>query len=197
MIKHPVLEFIGDVYKPSDDSWMIVNALIETNPMADLCLDLGSGTGVLGLYALLNGYCRRIVFIDVLDDAVYSTRVNIELNSAWMSIVVQSDDYCLREGSMDIVLANPPYLPVFEGGIVDVATEGGLEGYEAVLVFIDYASRVLKRGGLLYIVFSSFSKPDVIHSYLESKGFRVKYSSLKHFFLETLFVLGCINLGGD
>jgi len=194
-LKHPVLKYLGDVYRPSDDSWMIINALFERKQRGDLCVDLGSGSGVLGLYALLNGFCQRVVFIDIAEDAVETTRLNIVENNAWMSIVVQGDGSVIREFSIDIVFANPPYLPAFKGVVEDIATEGGIEGYEAILEFIDYAWLMLKNNGVLFLVYSSLSKPEVVVRHLEVKGFKIKYSHTKNFFFETLYLVECVKIG--
>ncbi|MEM4717354.1 MAG: methyltransferase, partial [Desulfurococcaceae archaeon] len=135
MKKYPLLTFIGDVYRPSDDSWLILSLLDKTSPKGDLCLDLGAGSGILGLYALLNGNCKRIVFVDVHEDAVETIVANIRLNGVVHAITILSDDITLRESSVEIVLANPPYLPIQRTNHVDIATEGGVNGYETTLYF--------------------------------------------------------------
>jgi release factor glutamine methyltransferase len=71
--KYPLLKYIGEVYRPSEDSWLLVSLLSERKPSGNICLDLGSGSGIIGLYALLNGFCDRVVFVDIDEDAVKST----------------------------------------------------------------------------------------------------------------------------
>jgi release factor glutamine methyltransferase len=193
----PRLCYVGNVYKPSDDTWLLIETLEKRKPRGYTCLDLGSGTGILGLYALLNGYCRRVVFIDIDEDAVESTRGSVELNNVGGGIVVQTDTYVLREGSFDLVLANPPYLPSEEGAPHDVAVDGGLEGWETVVYFIEYASKALRTGGLLYLVYSSFTKPEVVMTALKANGFKLNYALHKHFFFEELYSVECVKLATD
>jgi release factor glutamine methyltransferase len=188
---------MGNVYKPSDDTWLLIETLEKRKPRGYTCLDLGSGTGILGLYALLNGYCRRVVFIDIDEDAVESTRRSIELNNVGGGIVVQTDAYVLREGSFDLALANPPYLPSEEETSHDVAVNGGLEGWETVVYFIEYASKALRARGLLYLVYSSLTKPEVVMMALKVNGFKLNYALHKHFFFEVLYSVECVKLATD
>lgn len=195
-MKMPKLEFIGRVYRPSDDTWLAINLLDRVKPPGDICLDLGCGSGVLGLYAILNGYCKRVVFVDIDHDAVETANLNTLINKVQhRSLVALADDVVLYPNSVDVVLANPPYLPANEEGVVDKAVEAGPEGYEVALYFIDYASTVLKSGGYLILVYSSLSKPQVIQDYLKFKGFKVSHVLQKQFFIETIYAVGCIKIG--
>ncbi|MEM4224811.1 MAG: methyltransferase [Desulfurococcaceae archaeon] len=191
----PKLEYLGDVYRPGDDTWLLIDLIDAVKPRGELCVDLGAGSGVLGLYTLLNVSCNRVVFIDVSEEAVASIKVNVFLNNVvHRSLVVLSDAISLRNGVADIVLANPPYLPAYSSTIVDIATEGGIEGYETILYFLEYASSVLKPGKELFIVWSSLSKPEVVERYLELHGFRIVDTMHKHFFYETLIASRCVKL---
>ncbi|MEM0001383.1 MAG: methyltransferase [Desulfurococcaceae archaeon] len=193
MFKYPLLKYMGNVYRPSDDTWLLINTLEKRKPRGDLCIDLGAGSGVLGLFALLNELCIRVVFIDIMEDAVETISLNIQLNDvSSRSIIVLSDGVIVHEEYAEIVFANPPYLPVHDPMYLDPATGGGLEGYEAILYFIDYAKSSLKKNGLLYLVYSSLSKPSVVLKYLRKSGFKVKYTESKHFFFETIYVAECV-----
>jgi release factor glutamine methyltransferase len=182
------------VYRPSDDSWLVVELLDSIKPKADLCMDLGCGSGVLGLHALLKEYCEKVIFIDIDEDALNTVRENTVLNNAaGKSIILSSDTgTSIRESSIDLVLANPPYLPAWSGSIEDIATEGGVHGYEAILYFIDVAWYVLKPGGLLVLVYSSLSNPLVVEEYLSKKGFSRVASITKNMFFETLYSVGVV-----
>lgn len=189
----PKLEYIGEVYRPSDDTWLLMNIVDRVKPRGDICVDLGAGSGILGLYMLLNKYCDRVVFIDVLEDAVKSTRVNVFVNNVThRSLVILTDTISLRENSVDVVVANPPYLPAHDPTAIDVTTEGGIEGYETILYFIEYASRVLKTGGEFFLVYSSLSKPDVIESSLKHHMFNVECTIYRYFFYEMLIASRCV-----
>jgi len=163
-------------------------------PEARECVDLGCGSGILGLYALRKGYCRRVFFIDVAEDALDTVRVNTMLNNASQySVIVASDKGdALRESTADLVIANPPYLPSLAPDITDIATEGGRHGYEAVLGFIEASSRILKPGGILILVYSSLSSPRVVEEHLARKRFEIVKTLAKSLFFETLYVVGAV-----
>jgi release factor glutamine methyltransferase len=188
----PKLEYFGEVYRPSDDTWLLLEVFESGHVSGDLCVDLGCGSGILGIYALLSGRCRRVVFVDLHEDAVKTTSYNVVLNGVdVLSIVIQSDacyPLPIRRSSADIVLANPPYLPSQEG-FQDITTNGGVEGYEKVLCFIRASTDVLKPRGRLYLVYSSLSKPEIIRSQLECLGYRVNRERSKSFFFESLIAL--------
>ncbi|MEM0246130.1 MAG: methyltransferase [Desulfurococcaceae archaeon] len=191
----PRLEYVGDVYRPSDDTWLLLGVIERGAFQGKLCLDIGAGSGILGIYALLNGTCERAVFLDVMEDAVESTKMNTEINGVHhRSIVVLSDAPVIGEATIDICFANPPYLPVHDHHNVDVATEGGPGGYETAVYFVDFASKVLKRGGRLYLAYSSLSKPEIIEGVLGLHGFKVNYVERKHFFYETIYAVECVKL---
>ncbi|MGC8982509.1 MAG: methyltransferase [Desulfurococcaceae archaeon] len=194
-MKMPKLEYIGRVYRPSDDTWLLLELLSTENSKKRVCVDLGAGSGVLGLYALINGICEFVVFIDIEEDAVETTRLNALLNKLeHRSLVVLADDVVLREEVAELIVANPPYLPAESTTVVDLAVEGGIEGYETALYFVDYAAHALKRRGALYIVYSSLSKPEVIEKRLESSGFGNCLSKNKRFFYEVITARRCEKL---
>jgi len=194
----PKLEYFGDTYRPSDDTWLLLGVFENSGASGDLCMDLGCGSGVLGIYSLLNKKCKRVIFVDVQEDAVKTTSFNIVLNGVEVFSIILQSDACyvspFRERSVDIVLANPPYLPLQEDNSRDITIEGGIEGYEKILCFINMAASVLKPNGLFYLVYSSLSKPEIIQLHLEKLGFKIISSRSRNFFFESLTAIeGVLN----
>jgi len=187
------LAVFESVYEPSDDTWLLINFVEKRlkDRVLDACLDLGCGTGVIGLFLLSRGFCRVVVFSDIAESAVENTRYNILLNSlGFRAMIVASDVFgdALREESFDLIASNPPYLPGVPRESYELALLGGLKGYETILEFIEIAERILRRRGLLYIVYSSLSKPEVVEDRL-SESFEIKARDSKAFFYETIYVV--------
>jgi release factor glutamine methyltransferase len=70
-------------------------------------VDVGCGTGAGGL--LLGARATSIQLLDVNENALRFARANCELNGV-RARVAQSDVLSAAEGSIDLVIANPPYL---------------------------------------------------------------------------------------
>lgn len=106
-------------------------------------LDLGCGTGLVGLAALRRG--ARVTTVDVSARAVAATRRTLAVNgypetAAQLSIGVSA----VAEERFNIVVTNPPF---HRGHGVD---------FEIARLFIAGAARVLRPGGSLYLVANAF-----------------------------------------
>jgi len=156
-----------------------------------LCIDLGSGTGAVGLFLLSKGFCARALFYDIVEKALLNSVYNLVLNKlAHRAIAILCDDAeaSILEGSADLVAANPPYLPGVPCNEYEVALLGGPKGYETAVRFIRFAEKMLAKNGLLFITFSSLSDPEVIEAVLSEK-YSIKAKQAKVFFYETLYVV--------
>ncbi|MEM4586779.1 MAG: methyltransferase [Desulfurococcaceae archaeon] len=192
--------FIHDnVYEPSDDTWLLMNLadeVLSRRESSELCVDLGCGSGVLGLYMLFKNYCRRVFFIDINPYATTNTVINLVENKFMhRGIVVLSEPYVFIEKA-DVVLANPPYLPEDEYRSIDIYNDisviGGAEGFETLFKFIDFASEILVENGYLFITYSTLTKPKVVEEYIVSRGFKIIIKRTAKFFYEELIATGAV-----
>ncbi len=106
-------------------------------------LDLGCGTGLVGLAALRRG--ADVELADVSARAVATTRHTLAANGypdAPVHLMREATE--LAAGSFDTVITNPPF---HQGHGVD---------FEVAQRFITEAARVLKAGGKLYLVANAF-----------------------------------------
>lgn len=114
------------LWPPSVDSFAMYADLetvgLLSKPVKSL-LDLGSGTGFLGIALTVeNPYIRRLVLSDWLLTPLLFGQINWALNSADRSHVeVQSrvglftEWFDETDGPFDVVVCNPPYLPLLPG----------------------------------------------------------------------------------
>jgi len=158
--------------------------------------DLGSGTGIIGIYVLVEKLVERMVFIDVNPHAARNVVYNLSLNNLYGRGIVMITDICHRvpflERSFDVVYANPPYLPGVPRDAYEASLLGGPRGFEAVLGFIEAASRILVDNGRLFLVYSSLSNPPVIESYMSKKCFRIVNRVVKHVFFEDIIAVEAV-----
>lgn len=122
--------------------------LLRLNPRQRV-VDIGAGSGIGGIVAasLLPG--ARITLTDINAKALRFARINAAFNNV-MAEFVQTDGLSGVTGSIDCVIANPPY-------IADPAHRayrdgGGMHGGELSLSWAREAAQRLKSGGafLLY-----------------------------------------------
>ncbi len=106
------------------------------------CLDLGCGSGIVGLAAALRG--GEIVATDLSARAVYATRATFQRNGLTAEVHHTLGGEGLPAASFDRVLTNPPF-------------HSGRRRTEAVAdFFIAESRRLLRPGGKLYLVGNAF-----------------------------------------
>ena len=183
------------MYEPGDDTWLLIKSLEKLRGKRyRVCLDLGSGTGVIGIFLLKNRICEKVFFIDISEYALENTIYNLIYNNLTGRGVVinnHSGD-CFKEHIFDLVVSNPPYLPGVPKDLYDKALLSGPGGFETIISFIDSASKIIKSGGLFFLVYSSLSNPRVIEEYLSMRGFSIINKFSKHFFFEDIIVVEAV-----
>lgn len=106
-------------------------------------LDLGCGSGILGLFA-----CHAAKWVDLVDSnllAVATAQRNLELHNVLNASAMAGDvTDPVHDRTYEIVVANPPF---HAGHGVD---------YAAALAFIEEAHQVLVPGGELWLVANRF-----------------------------------------
>lgn len=180
----------SEVYEPSDDTWLlidVVNRIVAEKQNGRIFVDMGTGTGVIGLHvSSLNTYFY-IISVDINPCSVLCALENVKRNSLGHLIdVVQSDNMLfLRYNIKDVIVAyNTPYLPVLDEGLLGLAWSGGLN--EVLRTFTLLAERCKERC-LLLVVFSSLSGPlEQVLEIATNLGFKVVDIHTKHLFFEEL-----------
>ncbi len=184
-----------NVYEPGDDTWLLISSLEKLRGKKyRVCLDLGSGTGIVGIFLLKNNICERVFFIDINEYALENTLYNLTYNNL-LGRGITINNYggnCFRENMFDLVVSNPPYLPGVPKDSYDKALLSGPSGFETIIDFIDSVSKVIKPSGLFFLVYSSLSNPRIIEEYLSMKGFSIINKFSKHFFFEDIIVVEAI-----
>ncbi len=160
--------FFGRTYKVNphvlipraDTETLIEKALSKINVQdAYDILDLGCGTGIIGITIALERPLSKITLIDQSEHAIQNTKDNRALHQA-TNVMIQKSDWfnALDQTRFDVILSNPPYLEEndphllqgLEGEPID-ALVAGPTGTEAIQHIIKNAKNYIKPLGWLFI----------------------------------------------
>lgn len=94
---------------------------------------------------------------------------------------------CVRSGTFDLVLMNPPYLP--SSSIEDSTVDGGKhDGFEIPERFLVDALRIIKPNGRILLVISSETSVKRFERFCEENQLVFRAILRKHLFFEDLLV---------
>lgn len=150
-----------ETLEPRPDSETLIEAALEFLPDRQKplkLLDLGTGTGCL-LLALLSELPQATgIGIDIEAGAVERARRNAQA----LGLDERAEFRCGNwdqglEGQVDVILANPPYIPTGEIALLApevagfeprLALDGGADGLDAYRILAPLAKRRLAPGGI-------------------------------------------------
>jgi len=154
----PVVVAVGPgvfIPRPETESlleWAVAQPLSEHPVIVDLC----TGSGALALALQKARPDARIIAIDDADDALAYARKNV----AGTTIEVVKADVTAPDllpeldGTVDLIVANPPYIPDGAGLEPEVAQHdpahalfGGPDGMTVINAIVELAARWLREGG--------------------------------------------------
>jgi release factor glutamine methyltransferase len=171
----------NDEYPPSEDTFFIANNI--EHEKGNYALDIGSGSGYLT--KLLSEHFSFVVGTDINCDVLqhqssYKTNNLICCNS--------SDALNIK---FDFIVCNLPYLATDE--VLDIATDGGAEGFEIPKKIFDSALKNLKETGKFIFVTSSLSNYPKLINYAEKLGLKTTILAKKKLFFEELILVEAKN----
>ena len=183
------------VYTPADDSLLaaglVADFLVEAGRNNLSLLDMGTGTGILGLAACSTGRVSDAVFADANPDAVALARRNAEKNGIDGSVrcsFLESDLFGAVDGKFDIIAFNPPYLRSEDGGREGPFSwwDGGSRGIDTTVEFLRGAVTHLKDGGVIFVVYSSLSDVTGLEEEIARLGMMRSKTTKTHVFFEDI-----------
>jgi release factor glutamine methyltransferase len=170
----------NDEYPPSEDTFFIVDNI--EHEKGNFALDIGSGSGYLT--KLLSGNFSLVVGTDinfeVLKNQTYKTKNLVCCNG--------SDALKIK---FDFIVCNLPYLDTDE--ILDVATDGGAEGFEIPKKILDSLIHNLEENGKFVFITSSLSNYQKLIDYAQKLGLKTRIIAKKKLFFEELILIEAIN----
>ena len=177
-----------DVYEPCDDTFLLMDCLEGRIRRDDRVLDLGTGTGILGIFCAKQG--ANVVCADINQFAVKLARENAKLNGVKIA-AAQSDMFLKINGKFDVIIFNPPYLPTEKGdkipGALNFSFDGGRKGNNAILRFVKSFPSHLAPSGRVYLLLSSLNGVEKILLRLKRSGFSAEMIAERAFDFERLY----------
>ena len=166
-------------YSPSEDTFFIADYIEKEKGV--YALDIGSGSGYLT--KLLGENFTFVVGtdidFDVLKNQTYPTKNLICCNG--------SDALHLE---FDLIVCNLPYLATDE--VLDIATDGGKEGFEIPKKIFDSLYKNVKIGGKFFFVTTSLSNYQKLIDYVQNLGLNPRIIAKKKLFFEELILVESI-----
>jgi release factor glutamine methyltransferase len=163
-------------YQPAEDTFFMAEFVEKEKGKS--ALDVGSGSGYLT--KLLSENFSFVVGTDinfpVLKNQTYKTNNLICCNGA-----------DAINSKFDLITCNLPYLATEE--ILDIATDGGKEGFEIPKKIFDSIYDKIKDQGKFIFVTSSLSNYQKLIDYAQNLGLKSKIIAKKKLFFEELILV--------
>lgn len=134
---------------------LLFEEVLKDNCKGKKILDLGCGQlGILGLIALNNG-AKELLSVDIDNNCIKWLNKEIKENCIKNIRTLESNlfENIDNDEKFDIILANPPHMPMKEGKICD---SGGEDGKKFVNKIIKESFNYLVPNGELYIMMFDF-----------------------------------------
>lgn len=143
------LRIFESVYDPSEDSFLLADALPELQ--GKTFLDLGCGSGIQSVAAASKG-CTNITAVDANDLAVHNVQFNmIEHFPNQFIQAIQSNWFEKLGGKkFDVIAFNPPYVP--SEGKADIRLDGGKTGRDPLDNILAQADGYLNPNGMIFFL---------------------------------------------
>ena len=170
----------NDEYPPSEDTFFIVDNIKDER--GDFALDVGSGSGYLT--KLLSENFSVVVGTDINCDVL-------------MHQTYKTDNLICCNGSdalkikFNLIVCNLPYLAT--DTILDVATDGGAEGFEIPKKIFDSVVENMAKNAKFIFVTSSLSNYQKLIDYAQKLGLKTRIVAKKKLFFEELILVESLN----
>ncbi|MGW4487365.1 methyltransferase [Amycolatopsis sp. NPDC004368] len=161
------------VYRPQADTCLLASVVRRARvPVGGRALDVCTGTGALAI-ELARAGAGSVLAVDLSRRALVSTRVNAAVRG--LPVRVRRGDLLAAAagGPYDVVVANPPYVPVSPDQVrLDRRCDAGEDGRAVLDPLCEGASALVAPGGFLLLVQSVMADVDRSARLLTDAGLR-------------------------
>ena len=181
-----------NVYEPAEDTFFFAENI--NVPRGAKVLDIGTGSGILGIVAAENA--DNVLAIDLNPYAVRCAKANAKLNSLsdkMASMQASLFNALKAEARFDVILFNAPYLPSAkfeEQTWIERAWAGGANGRQVIDPFISQSVVHLKPGGKVLLLQSTLADAQETIRRFQHVGLRANIKAEQTLaFFETLTLI--------
>ena len=176
------------VLVPRPETETLINeVLTKFDSKKRYVLDLGTGSGAIGLTLAKERPNWQVVCSDISFEALKVASKNMNLNSLKVFLVNSDWLSSFRDGQFDIIIANPPYisttdLRVFSDGLKFEpigALVSELDGLKDLKKIVELSSKMLVDDGYLFLE-HGYDQSDMVFSFFNDFNFSCirKYKDL-------------------
>jgi release factor glutamine methyltransferase len=170
-----------NVLIPRADTEILIEKVLSKISKRDTfhILDLGCGTGIIGITLALERPLSKVMLIDQSEDALKNTKENLALHQA-PNITIQKSDWfdALTETKFDLIVSNPPYLEVNDPHLLEdlkhepmSALISGPTGTTAVAHIIEYAKNHMNQDAWLFIE-HGYNQAEIVRDLFLKNGYQ-------------------------
>ncbi len=140
-------------------------------------LEIGSGTGVVSIFCAFKG-AKKVLAVDINPDAVANTKENVKKHKLENIVEIRQGNLyepLKKDEKFDVIFWNTPFGLIENKNISDLEKSVYDPNYKSTEQFIKEAPKHLKKGGKLFIGFSStLGKLDLIKKFAKEANFNLK-----------------------
>ena len=178
-----LVSVLPNVYEPSDDTFLLIDAVLNEVRPSDSVLEVGTGCGLIA--KLVVDIAHSVIATDINPHAVTNARLN-GVNA------ISGDLFAHLNRRFDLIVFNPPYIPTpnkMPRDWLSQAWDGGSSGREVILRFLSQVDRYLTVKGRVLLLISSLTGYRQVKDWMDAKFNVVRTINSRRFFFETLCVL--------
>src|SRR3989338_3883862 len=164
------------VYEPSEDSFLIQKHIKDYTK--GKVLEIGTGSGILAETAAQGENVESVLAVDIQKGVIDHCKKIVKNEKITFK---QSDLFSniKKTEQFNCIIFNPPYLPT-NPRAPDVTLDAGKKGYEIIERFLDAVNNYLTPDGIILLLFSSFSKKNIIDEIIKKNLLEAKEIDQKH-----------------
>ena len=170
-----------NVLIPRADTEILIEKVLSKINKRDTfhMLDLGCGTGIIGITLALERPLSKVTLIDQSEDALKNTKENLALHQA-PNITIQKSDWfdALTETKFDLIVSNPPYLEVNDPHLLEdlkhepmSALISGPTGMKAIAHIIEHAKNHMNQDAWLFIE-HGYNQAEIVKDLFLKNGYQ-------------------------